>query len=65
MTRNKFALGSIGALLVQSFYSIDEFTGLIRRVPTLSTYAELPRPAHIDIVIRSATMATAMSFGLW
>ncbi len=54
-------LGAILALLVQSFFSIDEFTGLIRRVPTLRTYAELLRPAHLDIIVRSATMAAAVT----
>jgi putative spermidine/putrescine transport system permease protein len=54
-------LGAIGALLAQSFFSIDEFTGLIRKVPTLGTYAELLRPAHVDIVVRSATMAAAVT----
>ena len=46
-------LGSLVALLAQSFFSIDEFSGLIVRELTLKTYAELfaaaePRhhPAH-------------------
>ena len=34
-------LGSLLALLAQSFFSIDEFSGLISREFTLSTYREL------------------------
>jgi putative spermidine/putrescine transport system permease protein len=56
-------LASMAALLVQSFFSIDEFTGLIRRVPTLSTYGELLRPAHLDIIVRTVSMALAVTLG--
>ena len=49
------------SLLVQSFFSIDEFTGLIRREATLRTYSELLQPAHLDIIIRTALMAAAVS----
>jgi putative spermidine/putrescine transport system permease protein len=55
-------LGSLFALLAQSFYSIDEFTGDIVREPTLKTYVELlTTPANVDIVRRTATMAVAVS----
>jgi putative spermidine/putrescine transport system permease protein len=54
-------LGSIFAFLIQSFFSIDEFTGLIQRVPTLKTYAELFQPAHLDIIVRTTTMAAAVT----
>jgi len=54
-------LGTLIALLTQSFFSIDEFTGLIRREPTLKTYAELLRPAHLDIIVRTAAMAMAVT----
>ncbi|MCZ6868781.1 MAG: ABC transporter permease [Gammaproteobacteria bacterium] len=54
-------VGSMFAFLVQSFFSIDEFTGLIQRTPTLDTYAELFRPAHLDIIVRTATMAAAVT----
>jgi putative spermidine/putrescine transport system permease protein len=56
-------LGSLIALLVQSFYSIDEFSGQIRREFTLSTYGELFRPANMDIIIRTVSMAAAVTFG--
>lgn len=54
-------LGSLFALLVQSFFSIDEFTGIVRREFTFSTYAELGRPANLDIILRTATMAATVS----
>ena len=34
-------LGSLVALLVYSFFSLDEFTGLINYKPTLNTYLQL------------------------
>jgi len=54
-------LGAMLALLIQSFFSIDEFTGLIERTLTLRTYAELLRPAHLDIILRTAAMAGAVT----
>lgn len=54
-------LGSLLALLVQSFFSIDEYTGLIRHEITLKTYAELMRPSNYDIIIRTIAMATAVT----
>lgn len=54
-------VGSLLALLAQSFFSIDEFTGLINRELTLKTYAELLRPANLDIIVRSVLMATAVT----
>ncbi|MEE4348033.1 MAG: ABC transporter permease, partial [Paracoccaceae bacterium] len=56
-------LGSLTALLLQSFYSIDEFSGQIRREFTLSTYAELLRPANMDIIIRTVAMSAAVTLG--
>lgn len=54
-------LGSMFALLIQSFFSIDEFTGMIQRTLTLRTYTELLRPAHLDIILRTAAMAAAVT----
>jgi len=54
-------LGSLFALLVQSFFSIDHFTGLIRYEFTLDTYAELFRPSNFDIILRTVTMAICVS----
>jgi len=54
-------LGSMLALLIQSFFSIDEFSGMIQRSLTLRTYGELLRPAHLDIILRTAAMAAAVT----
>lgn len=54
-------LGSLFALLLQSFFSIDEFSGLINRQFTLKTYAELLLPSNLDIIIRTVTMAAVVT----
>ncbi len=54
-------IGSLAALLLQSFFSIDEFSGLINREFTLQTYAELLRPANFDIILRTVTMAACVT----
>ena len=54
-------LGALFALLLQSFFSIDEFSGLIRYELTLKTYGELLRPSNYDIIIRTVTMAAAVT----
>jgi putative spermidine/putrescine transport system permease protein len=54
-------LGSLFALLLQSFFSIDEFSGLINRQFTLKTYGELLLPANLDIIMRTVTMAALVT----
>ena len=54
-------LGSLFSLLVNSFYAIDGFTGLIVRKFTLSTYAQIFSAANREIFIRTASMATAVT----
>ncbi|MCC6612911.1 MAG: ABC transporter permease [Anaerolineae bacterium] len=54
-------LGSIGALLVQSFFSIDDFSGRIIREFSLRTYQDLFTQAHFDIFLRTAIMAAAVT----
>lgn len=56
-------LGSLAALLLQSFYSIDEFSGLINREFTLSTYGELLRAQNVDIILRTVAMAASVTLG--
>jgi putative spermidine/putrescine transport system permease protein len=56
-------LGSLFALLLQSFYSIDEFSGLINREFTLKTYRELLQPANFDIILRTLTMSAVVTIG--
>ena len=54
-------LGSLAALLWQSFYSIDEFSGLVVPEFTLKTYGELFRPANADVILRTLAMAIAVT----
>jgi putative spermidine/putrescine transport system permease protein len=54
-------LGALFALLLQSFFSIDEFSGLIRYEFTLKTYGELLQPANLDIIIRTVLMAASVT----
>jgi len=54
-------LGSLAALLAQSFFSIDEFSGMVVREFTLKTYAELLRPSNFDVILRTLTMSAAVT----
>jgi len=54
-------LGSLVALLLQSFFSIDEFSGVINYELTLRTYRELLSPANMDIVVRTVLMAASVT----
>ncbi|RWP06074.1 ABC transporter permease [Mesorhizobium sp.] len=55
-------IGSLFALLLQSFFSIDEFSGLINRQFTLKTYGDLLQAANLDIILRTVTMAALVTF---
>lgn len=50
-------LGSLFTLLINSFYYLEDFTGLIVREFTLKTYQQLLSPAHREIFFRTAAMA--------
>jgi putative spermidine/putrescine transport system permease protein len=54
-------LGSLFALLAQSLFHIDDFTGLVVYEPSLQTYSELFRPANIDIILRTVVMAAIVT----
>jgi putative spermidine/putrescine transport system permease protein len=54
-------LGALAALLVQSFFSIDEFSGLIQRRFTLKTYGELFLAQNLDIILRTVGMAALVT----
>jgi putative spermidine/putrescine transport system permease protein len=55
-------LGSLFALLMQSFYAIDEFTARIVPKLTLATYRQLvSHPANVDIILRTLGMAVAVT----
>lgn len=54
-------VGSLLALLTQSFFSIDEFTGQVVYEFTFKTYAQLFRPSNFDIIVRTVIMATCVT----
>lgn len=58
-----FYLGSLAAMLVQSFFHLDDFTGMVVRRFTLATYADLFTPANLDIAGRTLGMAIAVTLG--
>jgi len=54
-------IGSLIALLLQSFFSIDDFSGMISYEFTLSTYAQLLNPTNFDIIVRTILMAALVT----
>ena len=53
--------GSLLALVSQSFFRLDDFTGQVVRVPTLATYRQLLTPANVDIAVRTTVMAALVT----
>ena len=53
--------GSLIALLLQSFFAIDDFSGLVVYEITLDTYKQLLIPANFDIILRTILMAAAVT----
>jgi putative spermidine/putrescine transport system permease protein len=54
-------IGSLVALLIQSFFYLDGFTGQVVREFNLVTYGDLLTAAHLGIVGRTAGMAAAVT----
>jgi len=54
-------VGSLFALLLQSFYSLDDYSGLIIHEFTLSTYAQLLETANLQIILRTVVMSAAVT----
>ena len=54
-------VGALLALLAQSFFRLDDFSGQIVYEPTLATYAELLSPANRDIILRTVGMAALVT----
>lgn len=54
-------LGSLASLVIQSFFHLDGFTGQVVRQFTLATYRDLLAPSNLDIAVRTATMAAAVT----
>jgi len=55
--------GSLIALLANSFYGLDEFSGVIKREFTLNNFVELASPANRDVIARTVGMAAAVTVG--
>ncbi|MBZ0307635.1 MAG: ABC transporter permease, partial [Anaerolineae bacterium] len=56
-------LGSLAALLVQSFYTIDPMSMLVKEEFTFATYEELFTAANLDVIKRTVYMAAAVTVG--
>ena len=54
-------LGSLAALLVQSFHRLDDFSGVVLPDFTLRTYGQLLTPANLNIIARTLLMASAVT----
>jgi putative spermidine/putrescine transport system permease protein len=54
-------LGSLFALLAESFFAIDDFSGVVVRQPTLATYRQLLQPANFDVIVRTTTVAATVT----
>ncbi len=48
-------------MFLHSFFSIDDFSGVLVRTPTLKTYGELFSEANLGILLRTTAMATAVT----
>lgn len=54
-------IGSLLALLIQSFFHLDDFSGQVVRELTLDTYRDLFTRAHMEIVFRTVLMAASVT----
>ena len=53
--------GSLIALLVQSFFRLDPFSGTIERVFSFDTWAQLFTDANVAVIVRTVVMASAVT----
>lgn len=53
--------GSLATLLLQSFFTFDDFTMSVSSDLTLANYRLLLQPANYDVVLRTLSMATAVT----
>ncbi len=56
-----FYLGALSAMLVQSFFYLDSFSGVVIRQFSGRTYAEMLTQANLDVVVRTAGMAAVVT----
>jgi putative spermidine/putrescine transport system permease protein len=56
-----FYIGSLVVLVIQSFFYIDDFSGVVQRELSLQTYRELFSVSNMEIVGRTAAMAVVVT----
>jgi putative spermidine/putrescine transport system permease protein len=56
-----FYLGSLFLMAIQSFYTYDDFSGVIMPDFSLSAYQELLSPANLEVIARTFLMASAVT----
>lgn len=55
-------LGSLFALLANSFFTLDEFSGVVDRSQlSLNNFREMTDPANVDVVLRTVAMAVSVT----
>lgn len=54
-------LGSLLALLANSFFRLDDFSGQVVREAGLQNFREILAPANLDVALRSITMSVAVT----
>jgi putative spermidine/putrescine transport system permease protein len=55
-------LGSLFALLANSFFTLDEFSGVVDRSQlSLNNFREMTEPANVDVVLRTVAMAVSVT----
>jgi putative spermidine/putrescine transport system permease protein len=55
-------LGSLFALLANSFFTLDEFSGVVDRSKlSLNNFREMTDPANVDVVLRTVGMAISVT----
>lgn len=54
-------IGSLLALLLNSFFSLDDFSGLVKYQLTLDTYKQLFTPANFAIIVRTVVMSALVT----
>ena len=55
-------LGSLFALLANSFFTLDEFSGVVDRSQlSLNNFREMTSPANVDVVLRTVFMAVSVT----
>lgn len=54
-------LGSLGMMLVQSFFRLDDFTGQVVQEFSLATYRSMMTQSNLDIFVRTVGMAAAVT----